>query len=119
MTDLLVTGGTIVAPGGSRRGDVAVRDGRIEAIGEHVGVDPAEVIDATGMLVLPGAIDVHTHLRLPIPNRPDRFRLDTLAAAHGGTTTVLSFNNPGTGISDDGARSLLRGLDEFRARTVG
>ena len=119
MTDLLVAGGTVVAPGGSRRADVAVRDGRIEAVGEDVGVGAAEVVDATGMLVLPGAIDVHTHLRLPIPDRPDRFRLDTLAAAHGGTTTVLSFNNPGTGISDDGASSLLRGVDEFRARTAG
>ena len=41
------------------------------------------------------------------------------AAAAGGTTTVLTFNNPGTGISEDGARSPLRGLDEFRARTAG
>ena len=71
------------------------------------------------MLVLPGVIDVHTHLRLPDAAHPDRFRTDTTAAAHGGTTTVLSFNNPGTGISEAAARSLLSGLDEFRARTLG
>lgn len=69
--------------------------------------------------MLPGVIDVHTHLRLPVQDHPDRFRQDTLAAAHGGTTTVLSFNNPGTGISDDGAGSLLRGRDEFVRRTAG
>ena len=71
------------------------------------------------MLVLPGVIDVHTHLRLPDAEHPDRFRQDTTAAARGGTTTVLTFNNPGTGISEAGARSLLRGLDEFRSRTDG
>ena len=67
----------------------------------------------------PGVIDVHTHLRLPDAEHPHRFSQDTRAAAAGGTTTVLTFNNPGTGISEDGARSPLRGLDEFRARTAG
>ena len=71
------------------------------------------------MLVLPGVIDVHTHLRLPDAEHPDRFRQDTTAAARGGTTTVLTFNNPGTGITEAGARSPLRGLDEFRSRTDG
>jgi dihydropyrimidinase len=104
---------------GSQTGDVAVRDGRIVAIGADVAGDGARVVDASGMLVLPGVIDVHTHLRLPDIDHPDRFRQDTTAAAHGGTTTVLSFNNPGTGISEAGAGSLLRGLEEFRDRTVG
>jgi dihydropyrimidinase len=104
---------------GSQTGDVAVRDGRIVAIGADVAGDGARVVDASGMLVLPGVIDVHTHLRLPDVDHPDRFRQDTTAAAHGGTTTVLSFNNPGTGISEAGAGSLLRGLEEFRDRTVG
>ena len=115
----MVRGGTIVTAGGSQPGDVAVRDGRIEAIGHGLTGDGARVVDASGMLVLPGVIDVHTHLRLPDADHPDRFRQDTIAAAHGGTTTVLSFNNPGTGISEQGASSLLRGLDEFRERTRG
>ncbi len=119
MTDLVIAGGTVVTPEGLIAADVAVADGRIERIGPSLEADGAELIDASGLLVLPGAIDVHTHLRLPDEARPDRFAVDTAAAGAGGTTTVLTFNNPGTGISDEGARSLLRGLEEFRTRTEG
>ena len=114
----MIRSGTVVTAGGSKVADVAVRDGRIEAVGPALAVHGARIVDATGMLVLPGVIDVHTHLRLPDAEHPDRFRTDTTAAAHGGTTTVLTFNNPGTGISEIGASSLLRGLDEFRKRTA-
>lgn len=114
-----MAGGTVVTAAGSAIADVAIADGRIEAVGPGLARPGVETIDASGMLVLPGAIDVHTHLRLPVADRPDRFRTDTLAAARGGTTTLLSFNNPGTGISEAGARSLLGGLEEFRARTAG
>lgn len=79
----------------------------------------ASTLDATGLLILPGVIDVHTHPRLPSPEEPARFVQDSIAAAHGGTTTFLAFNNPGTGISEDGARSLLAGAAEFRTRTAG
>ena len=119
MADLVIANGTVVSVGGAERLDVAISDGRIERISARLAMDGAEVIDATGLLVLPGAIDVHTHLRLPDAAHPHRFATDTAAAAAGGTTTLLTFNNPGTGISDDGARSPLRGLDEFRSRTVG
>ena len=119
MTDLVIAGGTVVAAGGAQRADVAIRDGRIASVGEDLAIDGAEVIDAAGLLVLPGVVDVHTHLRLPDADHPDRFAQDLAAAAEGGTTTVLTFNNPGTGISAEGSRSLLAGLDEFRARTAG
>jgi dihydropyrimidinase len=115
----VVRGGTVVTAAGPHAADVAVRDGRIEAIGRDLGTDGGRIVEAGGMLVLPGVIDVHTHLRLPDAEHPDRFGQDTLAAAHGGTTTVLAFNNPGTGISERGASSPLRGLEEFRARTEG
>jgi dihydropyrimidinase len=118
LTDLLVRGGTVVTAEGTAVADVAVARGRISAIG--LDLPPArEIVDASGLLVLPGCIDVHTHLRLPTDDEPDRFFQDTVAAAWGGTTTVLAFNNPGTGISDGGARSLIAGMNEFRARTAG
>jgi dihydropyrimidinase len=116
---LIVAGGTVVGPAGQAQTDVAIERGRIQAIGPDLPRDGAELVDATGLLVLPGAIDVHTHLRLEDEEHPKRFHHDTLAAARGGTTSLVTFNNPGTGISDDGTRSLLRGLDEFRARTEG
>jgi dihydropyrimidinase len=119
VTDLLVADGIVVTSSGSRRADVAVTGGRISEIGESLPRDGTDVIDAGGLLVLPGVIDVHSHLRLPTDAEPDRFWIDTLAAGHGGTTTVLSFNNPGTGISDAGAASLIDGLEEFRSRTAG
>ena len=121
MTDLLVRGGTIVAAGGSRRADVAVRDGAIVAIEPDLAGladgGSMEVVDAAGLLVLPGAVDVHTHTRVATDAEPDRFFQDSVAAAFGGTTTFLAFNNPGTGSSSAAERSLLAGLREWRAAT--
>ncbi len=119
MTRRIIAGGTVVTPDAAMLADVTIEDGRIAAVVPGATRHGADVIDATGLLVLPGGIDVHTHLRLEDDEHPKRFHQDTLAAARGGTTTVLTFNNPGTGISDDGSRSLLRGLKEFRARTEG
>lgn len=117
--DLIIAGGTVVTADGSAVADVAVSGGRIERIGPDLAPKGATVVDASGLLVLPGVIDVHTHVRLPTAAEPDRFLTDSLAAAHGGTTTFLTFNNPGTGISEEGSRSLLVGLNEFRYRTDG
>ena len=122
MTDLVIRGGTVVTTSGSRRADIAVRGGVIEAIeadlsGPAAGAD--RFIDATGMLVLPGVIDVHTHTRVATDALPDRFFQDSVAAAFGGTTSFLSFNNPGTGSSPAAERSLLVGLREWRAATDG
>jgi dihydropyrimidinase len=77
-----------------------------------------EVVDATGLLVLPGVIDVHTHTRVASDDEPDRFFQDSVAAAHGGTTTFLAFNNPGTGSSPAAHRSILTGIEEFRRITA-
>ena len=71
------------------------------------------------MLLLPGAVDVHTHTRVATDAEPDRFFQDSVAAAYGGTTTFLSFNNPGTGSSPAAERSLRTGLAEWRAATDG
>ena len=100
--------------------DVAIADGRIERIGPDLDADGVESIDASGDAGPARASSTSTRT---FDCRTPSIRIDSartpLAAAAGGTTTVLTFNNPGTGISDDGARSLLRGLDEFRARTAG
>jgi dihydropyrimidinase len=118
--DLVITGGTVVGPDGSRRADVAVVDGRITVVEPDLAglaQNTRERIDATGLLLLPGAVDVHTHTRVASDVAPDRFFTDSVAAAFGGTTTFLSFNNPGTGSSPAAERSLLTGVTEWRAAT--
>ncbi len=120
MIDLLVQGGTVVTVAGSRRADLAIEGGTIRAIEPDLGglaASARDVVDATGLLVLPGAIDVHTHTRVASDAEPDRFFQDSVAAAFGGTTTFLSFNNPGTGSSAAAGRSLMAGLREWRAAT--
>jgi dihydropyrimidinase len=78
-----VVGGTIVSPSGSGAGDVLVRDGAVVAVGD-VDRSGAEVVDASGCLVLPGAIDVHTHIFGAVA-------ADTRSALLGGTTSMLAF----------------------------
>jgi dihydropyrimidinase len=119
--DLVILGGTVVTSAGSRRADVAVRAGSIEAIAPDLSglaAGAGEVLDATGLLVLPGCIDVHTHTRVASDDEPDRFYQDSVAAAFGGTTTFLAFNNPGTGSSPAAHRSIMTGVDEFRRVTT-
>ena len=78
-----VVGGTIVAPSGQAAGDVLVRDGTIVAVGA-LDRSGAEIVDASGCLVLPGAIDVHTHIFGAVA-------ADTRSALLGGTTAMLAF----------------------------
>lgn len=120
MADLVVRGGTVVNATGSRLADIAVDGGRITAIEADLGglaASAEQVIDATGRLILPGVIDVHTHTRVATDAEPDRFFQDSVAAAYGGTTTFLAFNNPGTGSSAAAERSLMAGLREWRTAT--
>ncbi len=120
MTDLLIRGGTVVTATGSRRADVAINGGRITEIADDLGGLSGmarEVADATGLLVMPGVVDAHTHTRVGSDAEPDRFFQDSVAAAFGGTTTFLAFNNPGTGSSPAAERSLLAGLREWRTAT--
>jgi len=121
MTDLLIRGGTVVTVDGSRRADVAVDGGRIvdvgPGLGERAANDARETVDATGLLVLPGCIDVHTHVRVPTDAEPDRFFQDSVAAAFGGTTTFLVFNTPSTGGATAVSTSLRRNLASWRSLT--
>jgi dihydropyrimidinase len=119
--DFVIVGGIVVTAEGSRQADVAVRAGRIEAVEAGLSAPAngaADVVDASGLLVLPGCIDVHTHTRVASDAEPDRFYQDSLAAAFGGTTTFLAFNNPGTGSSPAAHRSILAGIEEFHRATA-
>lgn len=72
--DLLIKNGTIVTAKESFTADVAVKDGKIAAIGNDLP-EAGNVVDASGKLVLPGAIDVHTHLAMPFGGHGIRRRL--------------------------------------------
>lgn len=75
------------------------------------------MVDAQGLLVLPGMVDVHTHTRLATDDRPDRFYQDSVAAAFGGTTTFLTFNTTAT--RAEAPPSLTEGIRRWKAATDG
>ena len=98
----LVRGGTVVSTTGATPMDVLIEGERIAAVfapGLADGVVTDQVIDATGKYVVPGGIDVHTHMELPFggTNASDTFETGTIAAAWGGTTTIVDFAVQRTG----------------------
>lgn len=90
--DLCIRNGTLVTANGLTRADLGVRGGRIAQVGGDLGRGRRE-IDATGLYVMPGAIDVHTHMDMPFMGTAtaDDFESGTRAAAAGGVTTILDF----------------------------
>jgi len=111
--DLLITGGTVVTPSGPIAVDVAVTDGRIAALG-NVGADAAEVFDARGLHVLPGAIDTQVHFREPGHESKEDLATGSTAAALGGITSV--FEMPNTSPSTLTAADLDNKLARARGR---
>jgi dihydropyrimidinase len=92
--DTLIKNGTVVTATDSYIADVAIVNGKIAAIGsDFPAQNAAKVLEATGKLVLPGGIDVHTHLDMPFggTTSADDFETGTRAAAFGGTTTLIDF----------------------------
>jgi dihydropyrimidinase len=103
--DALVSNGTVVTATDTYQADVAITGGKITAIGQQLPRgDTKRVIDAAGRLVIPGGIDVHTHLDMPFggTNSADDFATGTRAAAFGGTTTLIDFaiQRKGEGLRD-------------------
>lgn len=87
----LLAGGTLVLGHGSQRAALGVRDGRVAWIGDPEEAPPAdEVLDLTGKLVLPGAVDPHVHFRA-FSSHIDTLADTARSAAHGGVTTVVGF----------------------------
>lgn len=99
--DLVLRGGTVATAADVFRADVAIRGGKVAALG--LGLGPArEEIDASGKLVLPGGVDSHTHIEQLSAGglmNADTFGSATAAAAFGGTTTVISFAAQHRGMS--------------------
>ncbi len=115
MNETLIRGGTVVTAEGRSRADLLLRDGLIADIGTELACRPdTEVIDAGGCFVMPGGIDPHTHLQLPMMGTvvADDFYSGTMAAAAGGTTSILDFVGPERGQSPLDALACWRGWAE-------
>ncbi len=97
----LIKGGTVVTASDTARADVLIDGETIRAIGLDMQVSAERVIDATDRYVMPGGIDVHTHLEMPFGGTfsTDDFATGTAAAAWGGTTTLVDFAVQGFGES--------------------
>jgi dihydropyrimidinase len=114
----LITNGTIVTADGSSGADVLIDGETIVQLGHDLGstgVAVDETIDAAGKYVIPGGIDVHTHMELPFGGTfaKDTFETGTRAAAFGGTTSIVDFAVQGKG------QSLRQGLDAWHAKAQG
>jgi dihydropyrimidinase len=116
--ELLIRGGTLVDDGMEVVADLLVRDGKIAAVVAPWSVDPGEaarVIDAEGLLVVPGGIDAHVHFDFGIPPlKSQGYAQGSLAALHGGTTTIVDF-----GFRAPGAGSLVQAVQEKREGADG
>ena len=116
MTELLVKGGTVYTPDGARKVDVHVIDGVIAQVDAGLHVDGARVVDASGLYVLPGGVDVHVHSRDPgFPEKED-FGTLTEAAAAGGVTVVLDMPNTVPAVDSAGVLEAKAALARSRAR---
>ena len=94
MSRVLIKGARIVTAVDDYAGDLLLENGRVETIGRNLEIDDAEVHDATGLLALPGGVDVHVHMETPMGNgieTCDSFETGTCSAAFGGTTTIIDF----------------------------
>ncbi|HZI66953.1 MAG TPA: dihydropyrimidinase [Thermoanaerobaculia bacterium] len=125
----LIRGGTVVTATDLYRGDVLIEDEKIVAVlapgrdltrglipeGGQIPSSLDHVIDASGKYVIPGGIDVHTHLDMPFggTTSADDFESGTIAAAHGGTTSVVDFAIQYRG------QTLRHALDAWRAKADG
>src|SRR5256886_667707 len=113
MSSLLLTGGRIIDPSQDldAPGDLLLRDGKVAAIGKDAGSKaPADArrIDVKGLIVCPGLIDLHVHLREPGQSAKETIATGTAAAARGGFTSIVCMPNTSPVIEDAGTVGLIR-----------
>jgi dihydropyrimidinase len=111
----LIKNGNIVTAVDHYTGDILVEDETIVLIGQRLEMEADRVLDATGKLVIPGGVDPHTHMEFPFggTSASDDFRTGTIAAAHGGTTTIIDFAVQYKG------ESLIQAVDQWHQKAAG
>src|SRR2546426_1342149 len=111
----LIRNGQIITATDNYRADILVEDETVSTIGAKLDMQADMTIDANGKLVFPGGIDPHTHMELPFggTQSSDDFRTGTIAAAHGGTTTIIDFAVQYKG------QSLIEALDHWHQKAEG
>ncbi len=105
----IIKGGMVVGPGGINNADLGIRDGKIARVASNLRSDEArEVIDGTGMYILPGLFDVHVH-----PVYVDSIADCSALGAHGGITTMIhyAYSKPGTGLAETVQRFIEEGWE--------
>lgn len=114
MMDLLVKDGRVYTGGRLLSTDIWIRDGRIAALGGHNTA--AERIDASGMIIIPGAVDMHVHFRDPGYTHKEDWESGSISAAAGGVTTVVDQPNTDPPVMD--AASYREKLNLAKRRSV-
>ena len=111
----LIKNGNVVTAVDNYFADVLIEDGKVAVIGNKLTMEADRTIDASGKLVIPGGIDPHTHMELPFggTSASDDFRTGTIAAAHGGTTTIIDFAVQYHG------ESLIQAVDNWHKKAEG
>jgi dihydropyrimidinase len=112
--DLVITGAKVVTASGTTMCDIGITEGKIATLG--TGLEGAEIIDAAGLIALPGGIDSHVHISQPSGpgiEMADDFSSGTRAAACGGNTTILPFCLPEEGMT------LREAVADYRVKAEG
>lgn len=111
LFDTIIKGGTIVNHDGRARADVGIRDGKIAGIGDLSAASAGEVIEASGLHVLPGVIDTQVHFREPGADWKEDLETGSRAAVLGGVTAVFEMPNtkPTTSTAEALADKVKRG----------
>ncbi|MBL6989714.1 MAG: dihydropyrimidinase [Bacteriovoracaceae bacterium] len=116
MKSLLIKNGTIVGPQKNYQADIYIQDGKIHQIGTQLDTDfSTQKIDASNLYVLPGSIDVHTHMDMPVMDVTscDSFETGSLAAIQAGVTTIIDFANQTKG------HSLKEAIKDWQQKAFG